>query len=52
MWELSISIDSKKAACIDNLMQDITPYVKAGSVMARGKAVQDYWLWAKRPKAK
>ncbi|NLC17084.1 MAG: hypothetical protein GX756_04315 [Clostridiales bacterium] len=44
MWELSISIDSKKAACIDNLMQDITPYVKkAGGVMARGKALsRDY----------
>jgi hypothetical protein len=44
MWELSISIDSKKASCIDNIMQDISPYIKqAGGVMARGKAMtRDY----------
>lgn len=44
MWELSISIDSKKASCIDSIMQDISPYIKqAGGVMARGKAMsRDY----------
>lgn len=44
MWEISISIDSKKAACIDNLMRDISPYVKkAGGVMARGRTLtRDY----------
>lgn len=44
MWELSISIDSKKASCIDSIMHEISPYLKqAGGVMARGKAMsRDY----------
>lgn len=44
MWEINISIDSKNSVCIDNLMKDISPYVKlAGGVMARGKTMsRDY----------
>jgi len=45
MWEISISIDSKKAVCIDNLMRNISPYVKqAGGVMARGKTLSREYL--------